>query len=100
MGHAEIRAPEGPGPHTMQCKMRRQGYDLERIAGRVAEIYGMEAGEILGKGGWRRWVDARSLFCFWAVREVGNSLASLAIRLRMTPAGVAMLCRGGRPSLR
>jgi hypothetical protein len=28
------------------------------------------------------------IFCFWAVREMGNSLTALAIRLGMSPAGV------------
>ncbi len=47
-----------------------------------------EVGEVVARGGRRRRVDARSLFCFWAVREVGNSLAPLAVRLEMSRAGV------------
>ncbi len=31
-------------------ELRRRGYDLNRIAGRIAEIYGMEPGEMLSKG--------------------------------------------------
>jgi hypothetical protein len=42
-------------------------------------LYG--AGEALARARQRRRISARSLFSFWAVREMGNSLASLAIRL-------------------
>ena len=57
-----------------------RSYDLRKVAERV--------GEIFGRGREQQRVGARSLFCFWAVRELGNSLASLAMRLEMSPAGV------------
>jgi len=69
--------------------------DLEKIAERVAEIYGIKVGEVLARGRPQRRVSARSLFCFWAVREMGNSLASLAIRLGMSPAGVGYAVQRG-----
>jgi len=39
----------------------------------------MDVGEVLARARQQRRVGARSLFCFWAVRELGNSLAALAI---------------------
>ncbi len=82
-------------PYTRQCALRRRGYDLEKIAERVAEIYGIKVGEVFAKGRQQRRVSARSLFCFWAVREMGNSLASLAIRLGMSPAGIGYAVQRG-----
>jgi len=82
-------------PYTRQCALRRRGYDLEKIAERVAEIYGIKVGEVFARGRQQRRVSARSLFCFWAVREMGNSLASLAIRLGMSPAGVGYAVQRG-----
>jgi REP element-mobilizing transposase RayT len=82
-------------PYTRQCALRRRGYDLEKIAERVAEIYGIKVGEVFARGRQPRRVSARSLFCFWAVRELGNSLASLAVRLGMSPAGVGYAVQGG-----
>jgi hypothetical protein len=82
-------------PYTRQCALRRRGYDLEKIAERVAEIYGIKVGEVFARGRQQRRVSARSLFCFWAVREMGNSLASLAIRLGMSPAGVGYAIQRG-----
>jgi len=73
----------------------RRSYDLEKIAERVAEIYGINVGEVFARGRQQRRVSARSLFSFWAVRELVNSLAALAIRLGMSPAGVGYAVQRG-----
>ena len=74
--------------YARQCDLRRRGYGLEKVAERVADIYGIKVGKIFGRGRQQQRVEARSLFCFWAVRELGNPLASLAMRLEMSPAGI------------
>jgi putative transposase len=81
--------------YTRQCGLRRRGYDVEKVAERVAEIYGIEVGEVLTRGRQPQRVSARSLFCFWAVRELGNSLASLAVQLGMSLAGVGYAVQRG-----
>ena len=88
LGHAEEH-------YARQCALRRRGYDLEKVAERVAEIYGIKVGDVFARGRQQRRVGARSLFCFWAVRELGNSLASLAVRLGMSPAGVVYAVQRG-----
>ncbi len=45
-------------------ELKRLGYDLNRIAERVAEIYGMKPSEVLSKGKQQQKVQAKSLFCF------------------------------------
>ncbi len=47
----------------------------------MAEIYGIEREDIFLKGKQQKRVKARSLFCFWAARELGISLTELARRL-------------------
>jgi putative transposase len=69
-------------------ELKRLGYDLDRIAARVAEIYGIEVDEIFLKGKQQKRVKARSLFCFWAARELGISLTELARRLGISVPGV------------
>ena len=81
--------------YARQYALRRRGYDLEKVVAKVAEIYGIKVGEIIGRGRQERRVSARSLFCFWAVRELGNSLTSLAVRLKMSPAGVGYAVQRG-----
>lgn len=57
--------------------LRASGMDLNQIARRVSEVMGMEQKELWAKGRYAWIVDARSLFCFWAVRELGVSMSSL-----------------------
>jgi putative transposase len=52
-------------------EVSRLGYDLDRVAARAAEIHGIEAADIYLKGKHQKRVRARSLFCFWAVHELG-----------------------------
>jgi putative transposase len=65
-------------------KLKRQGFDLHRIAERVAEVLEIEPDEVLSKGREARKIKARSLFCFWAARELGISQTELAGKLEMT----------------
>jgi putative transposase len=53
---------------------------LGRVAGRVSEIYGIDPGDVFPRGKQRKKVEARSLFCHWAVNELGVSLTELARR--------------------
>ena len=69
-------------------ELKHQGYDLDRIAERIVEIYGMETRGIKSKEKQLRKVKTRSLFCFWAVRELGMSIRQVAKRLEMSPSGV------------
>ena len=73
--------------YTRQCALRKRGYDLEKIAERVAEIYRVNVREVLARGRQQQRVSARSIFCFWAVRILGISLAALARRIGLSPAG-------------
>ena len=68
--------------------IKRLGYDLDRVAARVAEIYGIEVDDIFLKGKQQKRVKARSLFCFWAVRELEISLTELARRFGISVPGV------------
>jgi len=68
--------------------LKRLGYDKDRIALRVAEIFEIEVKDIFLKGKQQKRVKPRSLFCYWAVRELGFSLTELARSLGISVAGV------------
>jgi putative transposase len=74
--------------YERRYELKRLGYDADRIAKRVAEIYDLDPREFLSKGKQELKVRARSLFCFWAVKELGMSLRELAGRLEMSPPAV------------
>ncbi len=69
-------------------QLKALGYDLSCVAQRVAELYEIELNEIFSKGRQDRRVKARSLLCYWAVRELGVSLRDLAREFEMSPAGI------------
>ena len=58
--------------------MRSQGVDFQKSAARVEEVFGLPLAE-LSRGSRRRsGVRARSLLCYWAVKELGRSGAQAA----------------------
>lgn len=66
-----------------------QGYDLKMIAERVCSVMNLEPSEIWKIGKIRSRVAARSLVCFWAVRELGISMTELSRRLNLSLSGVS-----------
>jgi len=76
-------------------RLKRQGYDLNRIAARVSEVLGIEPDEVFAKGRQDRRVRARSLLCFWSARELGISHTALAKKLEMSLTGIGFSVQRG-----
>jgi putative transposase len=74
--------------YERRYELKARGYNLNRLAKRVAELLEMKEQEVFLKGRQQRKVKARSLLCFWAVRELGMSLTDLARDLEMSIPGV------------
>ena len=53
--------------------LQAQGYDIDRAVEKVAEVFQMEPAEVRKPGNQQLRVKARSLVCYWAVRELGMS---------------------------
>ena len=53
--------------------LQAQGYDIDRVVEKAAKIFEMEPSEIRKPGNQQLRVKARSLVCYWAVRELGMS---------------------------
>ena len=70
-------------------ELKARGYDLDALAERVEEIFGMEGGDIYSPGKYKRLIKPRSVFCYWAVRELCETATSLAKGLSLTQAGVS-----------
>jgi hypothetical protein len=86
--------------YERRYELKRRGFDLERIGKRVAEICGLEEEEVFSKGRQRTKVKARNLLCFWAVREAGMTLRSLAKRLGISSPGVGYAVERGEALVR
>ena len=75
--------------------LRAQGIGLDEIANRVASLLGIDLTEVWASGRYRHIVKARSLLCYWAVRELGTSMASLSKKLNISiPAVSKSVVRG------
>ena len=53
--------------------LKAQGYDIDRVVKKVAAVFEIELEEIWKPGNQPLRVKARSLVCYWAVRELGMS---------------------------
>jgi len=64
--------------------LQAQGFTLSKVASRVAEVLGVEQEKVWAAGRHREIVKARSLLCYWAVRELGVTMISLSRRLDLS----------------
>lgn len=69
--------------------LRSSGMNLDRVAAQVAELMGLEVEEVWAAGKYRRIVEARSLLCYWVVRELGTPMSSLAKKLGISVPSVS-----------
>jgi putative transposase len=77
--------------------LRSAGFDLDRVASRVSAVLGVKPEEVWAKGKSRRIVEARSLLCYWTVRELGMPMSSLSRRLGISVPSVSeSVTRGKR----
>ena len=75
--------------------LQAQGVDLDYVTGRIAQLLDMARRQVWLPGKYEQQVTARSLLCFWEVRELGLSMTSLAKRLGLSTAAVSKSVRRG-----
>jgi REP element-mobilizing transposase RayT len=63
--------------------LQARGIDFDDVTDRVAKIFHLEPGQILSSGKQPQQVKARSLLCFWAIKELEMSGADVAQRLNV-----------------
>ena len=75
--------------------LRSQGWDLDTLAAHVANLLEIDVSVVWSSGKYRHIVEARSLLCYWAVRELGVSMTSLAKRLKLSFAAITQSVERG-----
>jgi putative transposase len=70
-------------------KIRARGYDLDLVAQRTAAVMGVSINQVYAAGKNRQTVRARSLMCYWAVRECGMTRAFLSKKLSPSQTAVS-----------
>ncbi|HBF42884.1 MAG TPA: transposase [Desulfobacteraceae bacterium] len=76
-------------------ELKTLGYDIDRLEQRVLDIYQIERAELYSKSRQKIRAEARSVFCFWAVRELGVYGSEMAKRLNMSQPGVVYAVKKG-----
>ena len=76
-------------------KIRAQGYDIDSIANRVGQLLQMPVTQIMAPGKNRQTVRARSLLCYWAVRECGLTMVFLSQKLGVSSTAVSQSVERG-----
>jgi len=71
------------------------GLDVERVAQRVAEVLDVPFETVWASGKYPQVVRARSLLCFWAVRELGVSMTEMAQRFEMSVPAISKSVKRG-----
>jgi REP element-mobilizing transposase RayT len=79
-----------------RMRMRHSGVTVETVEKRVMELFSLTSEELYREGRTRSVSRARSLFCFWAVREIGLSQKELAERFSLSEPAIAYAVRRGR----
>ncbi|MGD8228337.1 MAG: hypothetical protein PVI20_11195 [Desulfobacteraceae bacterium] len=77
--------------------LKRQGWDLDKLAAYVAKLLETDVSVVWSTGKYRHIdiVEARSLLCYWAVRDLGVSMTSLAKRLKLSVAAITQSVERG-----
>ena len=57
-------------------ELKARGCDLDTVAERVGQIFGIEVADLYSPGKYKRLIKPRSVFCYWAVRELGETATS------------------------
>ena len=76
--------------------LRARGIDLDSVAARVSEVLKIKTQDIWAKGKYQRIVYARSLLCYWAVRELGIPMSNLSIKLGISIPSISISVRRGQ----
>jgi len=75
--------------------LNARGFNLDRVAMLVSHLLGIEAKELWAKGKYPRLVQARSLLCYWAVRDLGMRMSELSRRLKLSQPAVSLSVKRG-----
>jgi len=76
-------------------RLQAQGYDFDKVVDRVAQLLKMRPEEILRPGKQPDRVRARSLLCYWSVKELGMNGTAVAKLLGMVQSSVSRAVQRG-----
>jgi hypothetical protein len=79
----------------LKYRLKAEGYDFDTVVGRVSELMGLKRDEVLSPGKYKKVVEARSVACYWAMREIGISQSVLAKKFSISQPAISMAVKRG-----
>ena len=76
-------------------RLKAQGYNLDKVAQRVSTVLGVKPELVWVPGKHPMIVKARSLLCYWAVRQLGFSATELSKKLGVSQPSVSISVKRG-----
>jgi len=76
-------------------ELNTRGYTIEGLEQRVLDLFRIDKEDLYSKSRQKPRAEARSVFCYWGVREVGLEGTRIAKRLNMSQPGVAYAVQRG-----
>lgn len=86
----------GGGDFVENILAQAEGYDFNMVVDRVAHLMRLKREEVLSPGKYKKVVEARSVICYWAVRELGISQGVLAQKFGITQPAISMAVKRGK----
>ena len=80
-------------------RLRAEGYDFYKVVDRVAHLMGLKRDEVLSPGKYKKVVEARSVVCYWAMRELGISQGVLAQNFGISQPAISMAVKRGEQAV-
>jgi REP element-mobilizing transposase RayT len=77
-------------------ELKSQGYGFNWLIKRVADLLDIEPKHMLAAGKYARSVEARSLQCYWGVRELGMTTVELAKKINLAQPTVSQAVMRGQ----
>ncbi len=82
--------------YERKYRVKSLGYDISRVERKVVELYDIEREDLYSGSRRKRISEARSLFCYWCVRELGESMTRVAELLGVTQPAVGYAVERGK----
>jgi REP element-mobilizing transposase RayT len=76
-------------------RLKALGYNLDTVAHRVSTVFGVQPEQVWAPGKHPMTVKARSLLCYWAVRQLGISATKLSKKLGVSQPSVSISVKRG-----
>ena len=80
--------------------LHARGIDLDKIVDRVCDLLNLEQTDIWTPGKEQYRVQARSLLCFWASRDLKISQVKLSRKFKLSPAAISLCVKRGEKIVR